>query len=636
MAITIAKIDVATPTNLAAVPEPGGNLASGITYYYRIASFRWCDENANIYSAWSAEVSATTDDTNKQIALTWDAMTNATGYLIQRTTTSGSYSVSGSNGLKAKQATSSPLAINTNNFTDNANGLYDWTGENIDLTKEVPVINISSNANDTIDMSNVYDADVAGGWGVITMLASPGIQTGGNATQKRNAGYFVRGGLKISSCQFIFPKILYTFLGCLQCSSTTTVTASRSHIFQTSPIYTFLAPPDMSSVSYQYNHALFKGTSTSIFDKVVRRPFGLGVLNSVYRDNIYDSGIGGGKWTNSIVGLNAMNQIPISDAAYDECIFEGARFYTQGISNMILWGGSPSLRWRNSKKINGITTTSSASYDIEMGSNYSIMIIDPVFHANSNSAQDNAYISQIVFAESNGKGVSISCNLDLTVLDTNGNPIEGATVTIKDKYGNNSLWVDSESVLDATLTKDTTSITVSNSSVFTVGEYIRFELNCEIMKVTAITDATHITVERARGGVAGEYAYGSGTDVTSKNRILKNIASLTTNSNGNIITTFPIPQRYLEVVYQGGYQYNYEQTLAAQNKLVRHVYSPHTITISKPGYQTKTIQYTMDRRREEVEVLEPAVDILTPMGEKIYKNLKPEDGQNKTLWLEIV
>ena len=64
--------------------------------------------------------------------------------------------------------------------------------------------------------------------------------------------------------------------------------------------------------------------------------------------------------------------------------------------------------------------------------------------------------------------------------------------------------------------------------------------------------------------------------------------------------------------------------------------TPHTVTISKKGYQTKTVKYTMDRRREEVEVLEPAIDVLTPMGERIYKNLKPEDGQNKTLWLEIV
>jgi hypothetical protein len=33
---------------------------------------------------------------------------------------------------------------------------------------------------------------------------------------------------------------------------------------------------------------------------------------------------------------------------------------------------------------------------------------------------------------------------------------------------------------------------------------------------------------------------------------------------------------------------------------------PHTVTISKPGYQTKTVKYTMDRKREEIETLEYA------------------------------
>ena len=33
-------------------------------------------------------------------------------------------------------------------------------------------------------------------------------------------------------------------------------------------------------------------------------------------------------------------------------------------------------------------------------------------------------------------------------------------------------------------------------------------------------------------------------------------------------------------------------------------HTPHTITISKTGYKTKVIKYTMDRKREEIEVLE--------------------------------
>lgn len=40
-----------------------------------------------------------------------------------------------------------------------------------------------------------------------------------------------------------------------------------------------------------------------------------------------------------------------------------------------------------------------------------------------------------------------------------------------------------------------------------------------------------------------------------------------------------------------------------------NTFSPHTVTISKAGYITKTIKYTMDRKREEIEVLEKVKDL---------------------------
>jgi len=50
-------------------------------------------------------------------------------------------------------------------------------------------------------------------------------------------------------------------------------------------------------------------------------------------------------------------------------------------------------------------------------------------------------------------------------------------------------------------------------------------------------------------------------------------------------------------------------------------YSPHTVTISKPGYKTRVVKYTMDRKREEVEKLSPdGTDITnaTLYGSNIY------------------
>lgn len=61
-------------------------------------------------------------------------------------------------------------------------------------------------------------------------------------------------------------------------------------------------------------------------------------------------------------------------------------------------------------------------------------------------------------------------------------------------------------------------------------------------------------------------------------------------------------------------------------------YSPHTVTISATGYQTKTMVLTMDRKREEIVVLEKAVDMIIPLGEEVYINLDKANAQNKIMW----
>jgi len=59
-------------------------------------------------------------------------------------------------------------------------------------------------------------------------------------------------------------------------------------------------------------------------------------------------------------------------------------------------------------------------------------------------------------------------------------------------------------------------------------------------------------------------------------------------------------------------------------------YNPYTVTISKPGYQTKTLKLTMDRKREEVEVLEKEVPIYIGKG-KVLVNIDPKNSQNNIL-----
>jgi len=63
--------------------------------------------------------------------------------------------------------------------------------------------------------------------------------------------------------------------------------------------------------------------------------------------------------------------------------------------------------------------------------------------------------------------------------------------------------------------------------------------------------------------------------------------------------------------------------------------TPHTVTISKTGYQTKTMVLTMDRKREEIVVLEKVVKFITAGGDPLLWNLAPTNSQNKHNWAKV-
>ncbi len=113
----------------------------------------------------------------------------------------------------------------------------------------------------------------------------------------------------------------------------------------------------------------------------------------------------------------------------------------------------------------------------------------------------------------------------------------------------------------------------------------------------------------------------------------------TTNANGEIT---PIEVVYCTTVVDarisgssGGFATNNRGGLTPVTPKVVATQFTHTVKIEKEGYQTKILKYSIIKKREEIEVLEPAVNLLMPMGERVYKNLKPADGQNKVLWLEV-
>lgn len=69
------------PFNVEAELIAGGSLAEDTEYFYRMTAFNLLGETIG-----SVEVSATTDESNKSIKLTWDEVEGAEGYLIYRST----------------------------------------------------------------------------------------------------------------------------------------------------------------------------------------------------------------------------------------------------------------------------------------------------------------------------------------------------------------------------------------------------------------------------------------------------------------------------------------------------------------------------------------------------------------------
>lgn len=113
----------------------------------------------------------------------------------------------------------------------------------------------------------------------------------------------------------------------------------------------------------------------------------------------------------------------------------------------------------------------------------------------------------------------------------------------------------------------------------------------------------------------------SGATVTCKDSTATQNFSVTTAADGTIA-------EQTLTTYQKYYTYpSWTETVTT--------YTPFTITISAPGYQTKTITLTLDRELDELFVLDEAVPLLLPMGETVYKNLDPTNSQNKVLWEKI-
>lgn len=105
MAINVS-LPIAAPTDLQATLVAGGSLAANTTYYYVVIAYDQASTSPDgvipYHSPLSVEGSFTTDSTNKSVKINWSNVAGAKRYQILLTTTSGDYTSSGGYGTASE------------------------------------------------------------------------------------------------------------------------------------------------------------------------------------------------------------------------------------------------------------------------------------------------------------------------------------------------------------------------------------------------------------------------------------------------------------------------------------------------------------------------------------------------------
>ena len=666
MAISITKIDVATPTTFAATPAAGGSLADD-TYYYRIASYRkylgsYYMSYVFCYSAWSAEVSATTSGSNNTVALTWDAMANATGYIVQRSLVSGDYG-----DLKDKQTmvfstrwgkeTVGGVTTNSMSDTGGAQGAAaQWDGVNLDLDNEWPIIDISgASVADTVTLSAILDEDISQGWNLIELLGKSGVAATTVSGFRQNGFYFSKASLVFQTCHFGLYGPLYIFgqVYFKDCRLTASSTSgSRPMLLYTYPHnidesdngLTF-ARDNWATIGLDFDSS---STATDIF--IEKIPYGDANLSAYQRDvnaSLHEP-FNNGTFTRAIMAKGTQSALPIKNGVFSncwltDCRLEGLSVLTDSLYQQTTGVYNDIERVQNTIfrrcKFDCLASSGKADFVMYYPSGSGIVLEDCTFHANSDGTYGtyDKYepVVYIVRTKINDDRVySHAYSFNLKVVDATGTGISGATVSITDTDGDGAIWVDSEATTTDTLTTSAvTTLTVSDGTKFSVDDVIRHECLDEIYLVTNIA-GNDLTLTRGYLGTATRYL--GYTSSVGARRILKQAATLTTDANGDIDSE-PIFGRTLEHNYlDGGWPRDRESDLVTAGKLILTNHTPHTVTITATGYKTRTIKYTMDRKREEIEKLEKTIPVyLDPTNpKKLLVNVSPTNSQNN-LVIEI-
>jgi len=610
MTINIGIKTLPQPTNLQAVAVAGGSLAPDTTYYYKVLA---ADQSAGIYTFGprSATANATTTSENKTIALTWDDMGidfggGYSGYFILRSTTND-FSDTQKILLTIGNRPEHPTAPAYNdNGTTNPLGFINWKGG-------LPTI--WANSTEQMTMNDLYAEDQAQGWGRVLPSFSTDFIDFDPTFQDEGVCYHVHANLALG-----------------RDADGNEVEVDFYHV--QAPLVIFGALRSSASSTIQIGQSRNSGKSCSMWRRVQVLTHGSGVLSvsALYGVlKLYGMSLTIGGYTlwgaYSYLGWNNPYSGPgITGSAGSEVIdcdfFPRGNGYGIGgefdIFRGCRFGGC--LCNTHDATLVGVTTTDTeglgcrhirnpvfvdpinyySSYDVIWHTSNSAFVENPTFDSKDQSTTTNHPYIHLAYGNALNGSFTFATTLRLIVQDVTGAPISGATVTVIDANGYSALFADSGATLSETMSAGETGMDVSDGTKFSVGDFIRLEYASEIMQVAEIAGNTLTVLRGLRGTTDAQY-------LRDGDKLLVQVDSVVTDVDG--IADCGKMFRYVlypteQIDGEWSVSAAYPATHVANGWLVQVDHTPHTVTIKKAGYRTRTAVWTMSKKRDEIETLE--------------------------------
>jgi hypothetical protein len=531
----------------------------------------------------------------------------ATAYILQRSTTSGSYPVEGNNTFNLNGAASAgyPYATSLTSLNDDGGAVSNvrFNSANLDFDTEFPGIDVYASADtEVVTLYDIAAALVAAGRSDLALAGSTALQAG---TNWRSEGlYLLRGVLRISVCTFQMRGPLLGIPGVMKIEATTIINIGHATT-NYQPLFVMLG---LGRIAYTNNNNTQTGTysggnqtyskagAANICRYYMERPLNYSAIGN-YQSKSGDRYMTSGDYRNVDL-INSIVSAPGILAA-------GTYNPTANSKNNIFEGGfivlgSP-LVTPIFRGMAGVNLTQfynliiDTPYFYEMDQDISApwlntqrgaIIIDPKFMALGQS-DNQPYLIVVRFASDDKATLCIANRVTAKVTDgATGALINSGTVTALNVNGLSAFFKDSLTTISGNLTRTATTITVVDSSKLTIGKYYRVETMGEVWKVTATPTGTTATIERAKLGTTARYTRGT----AGSRKILEMVDSLSVDGSGNVTPEQPVLQRELFSVNATGSQTNYEDTLITNGYLLRNFLGPYALTVTVPGYRTYVTQ----------------------------------------------